>query len=503
MSIEEVNCETPVLGSEFYSTDFSEETVTEEATTSYQDPGVNSGMTRLVQEEGLYRSITSNLRTISHTAPIGEICKGLTSLISELQFESERDAGYLLVVQKIAPSDPILAKTFITKIQDIREKALGYLELSKYQEPKEATLSLQEAKKVIGGQNPYFYAVFGEQILAIYEEEKRRNFPEAEKTLQDLYQSALKFAADVPDYYGSHLMLARVQFFCSKPELHQTLFKTYELIKKGAEQKSTFTFLGALTMLIEMAAEGNDPHLSDYMQLLRTNAQRIHDNVYSGELKCLNSIYPDENKIGALMDIVELEMKYPVLKPYLEEDFLTFIRQIQSSKQKHPNDSEKYDFNLEYLISHIVSYQIDYAERAFVEIGDPWWQYNAMIDLFMESVKHEGYNKEEEIARLIARYEKEFSDEPNGLLLLLPALVEGLGLEKALPYLEKGKQLALKESDPEWQQNLLIKILEFEVAHNLEGQKETIEAIKAAISKSKWIDENAVFAVIKAELLKV
>ena len=101
---------------------------------------------------------------------------------------------------------------------------------------------------------------------------------------------------------------------------------------------------------------------------------------------------------------------------------------------------------------------------------------------------------------IIAKYRIEFSDVANAILLLLPALVTGLGLEKTTPYLKVGKQMALNEKDSKWQQNLLMKVLEFESTYNLKGQKETIDTLKEAILKSDRIFERAVLAIIDAEL---
>jgi len=153
----------------------------DEALTHYQDPGPNSGLSRMRQEEVQTCASVPNLREVEKTNTLNQLCDRLISLIEKADpTQWEKDVLYASIANKLALHDPLLAKTVCDKIEYLEDGTFSaYITTAQNQSIHDAEITLNEAKQRLDCS----YWVDIHSLLDIHQEEVRRGLPQAQSTL--------------------------------------------------------------------------------------------------------------------------------------------------------------------------------------------------------------------------------------------------------------------------------------------------------------------------------
>ena len=487
MTIEAIDVDTVSLNFESPMVESLKGSEAAEAT--YQDPGVNSGNVRMVQEERLSRAVNRNVSR----AELGVKCQALEKIILESPYSFEHDDGYLQMARSVAPYDPQLALTFVEKIESWEKKTLGFLEVSKYQQGAAARDSIAKSKGVYGS----ILSSRPSTWMKIYEEEKRRGFPEAGETFHDLYE---KLKADANNNYYC-LDLAKVERRYEMPGLESTLSHAYENAKKDLKSdRNPIYFQYSLLSLGKYLGQAEMPLAVDVIHWLRDNIKTIQAGQFDHvkhEEDC-----PQENAIRAYRYLIEMEAKCPFLEPQLNEDLSGFLEFLQNLREQHSDDPEALDeftFYLRLLASDIIPYRLDIAEVLLQHIDDSWERFAIQIEMFDQRAKSPRLNKESEFKVLEALFWKEFSDSASFAVAMFNAAVKTFGFEEAIPFFQKAKENANAIEHPFLQQFAYIRILNIESKYGLESMETTLQACYDLIPKLECRDFEFINAMIAAE----
>jgi hypothetical protein len=406
----------------------------QEALATYQDPGPHSGMSRLVEQERFQIGATSNLRMLN----IKEKCREIERIFLSDTFGISHDACYLLMVKKLATIDTSFARAYLNKIKNHRAKVEGLIEIAKPQNPVNARDTLNEAKFGIPLEN-YTYS---EIALEIYEEEKRRGFPEAEATIQNILNEVERVAIKSNDL-DDFLKLVVIQQKLQKQEVLDTLTHALELSRTNPLREPPIYFLMSLENLVKYTADFQPSIAAKVIPIMREYCNKVLAGEFDRQE--LPEDYPKENGIAAWRGLVELEAHFPNLKTQSEEDFKVFTDLVESQKRSHPNKIEDYNFDIYHFADRVAEYNIDLAKKALDHISDPQDYFEIMVKIFKKEAHNEGYDKEKGFAELEGLYKTIIKSHISINVNMFSAAFEHMGLAKAQPFLEALRKEAESE----------------------------------------------------------
>lgn len=431
----------------------------EEAVTSYQNPGPNSGFTRMRQEEVLLSAVYQ----VQETLNLKEKCQKIYDLINKLENPYERDSCLEELIEKVAPLDPTLALKYASYIKDTLDRFMAELKVANFQSDEGAHQTLLKAKENCPRYLCLFYT-----LIALFEEEYKRGFPEAEQTLESLHNG--NFTSDS----SYHLWIASTQGKLGKLEEAQkalekafAIFQTEQTLPSQEFLESRLSYWIStidLHEMLEVGAEYQLPITQDILQAFREHA--------------CQALYANERS-HAWTHIIYVEVEHPHLHTLLDQEVKNIIKVFQIV------EAEDSGFMLYRIFMRLLPVRPDLAKEIFQIMPQGYEHILASIKLF------EYYPENGNLNALVEIVEKDgYSDL---FLDLFSAVKKHDGLEKALPYLDRAKELA----EDEWD---LTDILEVELEQELSSSKETLNLIYQYMETEEDYDlEDIIIAIIHGE----
>ncbi len=488
MSIEAVESASNILNTEEACA--ATEKHLDEAVASYQNPGPNSGMTRLAQEERLQVSTNRNLRILS----LKEKSAELETRILNQPYTFQHDEGYLQMIAKIAPVDPQFAKMLVTKIDSEERKVFGYIEVSKHQDAGSARATLEEAKDVI----KRWFWIYPKAGLQLYEEQKRRGFPEADQTAQMLHKDLEKHMNPSLENLNSFLELAMVELSLQKVEIVSTLSTAFNLAKRKVGKEDPTFFPYYLEKLGKYAAQAQLPIARDAIGLFKEAIHRIEKGDYDQTKH--KEYWPESKKLRVWEQLINVEARSPFLEHELHEDVKACTQVILECAKNHPEEDFYYDYMFLKLVKTLVPSHSELAKTLIPLIQKPSSQFEGLIEIFQEEAKLQGYDKQKGFAELEILYKNMFAHDCNLSVQLFCAAAEHTGRNQATQFINRAKYLMKEGYSESYKFSLCQKILQAEVKYSLESRRDTLKTLYE-LGESPEVDlADALETIIDAEL---
>lgn len=427
----------------------------------------SQGIDPLVQEENRLRA--------QRKSTLLKKCVFLEKKILDNSYSFYHDMAFQKMVEHIAPETPELAKEYANKIgyQPTRAKAL--IEISKWEKDSIARETLTHARWAL----EEFEFFHPEIVLEIYEEQKRREFPEHAQTIKTLYERLDRKAAE--GSLNALVELASIEVVYQKEGLLTTLLCAYEKAKELRNEYEDLELRTVLISLMEYAGRASLPLAGE--KLLGLLREEVKNGIEKNQE---HQHYPGQWALYAWKDLILLEGKYPIYEKALKEDFDNFIQTIQLLKEKYPENHSDYDFSLFLLLMDLATVNMPLAKEVHAHIKDTNWNFQGQARLAM--LEPQAFDALEK------RFYKDYTFSGYFALILFRVAAETQSLSRALPFLALAKKEAetLPEERKIWAYQ---SILDTEVEYSLEGRHETLEKLYALPVDTS----HALLSVIDAE----
>ena len=462
----------------------------DEAITSYQDPGKNSGVTRIKEEEKMRCAASPHLRTIQFQAELAEKLNSPPFLKAHSLPQCYFDCFIIIpaIVKLIAPYEIEIAKLYADKLgyYSGNEWTEAQIEISKHMNLREAQNLLDETKKA-----DYYHPEFQENyLIKICHEEYRRGLPEAENTLKTLKDSILlPFDSDEfmdLNHFAHFAQFVHLLLDYQLEDVNEIIKKAHQEVSKVQEKLPSQYRLGKL---LEIEARSKNPLALETLETLRKSTSTVRN--YNLEV---NQYTPEEASTDYIQDwvnIVSIEAKYPFLSSQCEED-LKFLLSIDKMLKNEFPDAE-WDFYLRSLIKVFALNDWNKALLVIDVLNSEFSRTMAILDL----IKSEGIKEEIFIRR--AEAEENLACRISYLVAAFYSLAKSGQINEALPYLEQAKSI-LPKLNNDFKQFHFCTILQAEISFHLPSAKETLSQLYELL-KNVDVFYSTTVTLIEAELV--
>lgn len=313
--------------------------------------GPNTGLSRMREQEALAKASSPHLRELNNQLSFLERIERVQTLISEhLKYDFYQNSAYLICVEKLAPTHPDLAMTYLEKITDTNGQLLGYLHIAKHQDCEEALTTLQTAAKL-------FQSYDAQEIFSHID----TLFPNGDTSiLQGFYRQIhhtllnQRWKRSVEDL----ILLAELEIRMEFPNAHERVAQAHEM-----ELKTRYQYPWTpekQLRLLECEAKVSSPLAFDSLSVSRTNGSE------------------------SLIKLLVIEAHAPFLASAFEADL---ERAMQSE--------ELSDKDLRRLVSAIAPVNIDAAVKIQEKIEDGYQSLCSWIEIAEVRAKDPQFNREE------------------------------------------------------------------------------------------------------------
>lgn len=366
------------------------------------------------------------------------------------------------MVKNLAPIDPHLALKYLPYVEDETYQFLLKLTIAESLPDREAAALIQTLKTPLPLQEPF-------KLYWIYLLEEERQFPQAEDTL------STTLAADFKTVEGLAVQAYFLGMNGKREEAQEKLEKAFALfslppspLRKALEDEDSRYWSSAedLYGMLFVAAEFQLP-------LVDTLLEAFYQHAFQTKFSY--------QKLAVLEDVFEILTLKPELHVKLEENLERVITYLQSLSLSDPEDRE---YTIYSICQLLIPVRPDLAKKLLPLISDGYDQTSCRIALFA----HTQEGDLETLSKLVQKH-----GDYSLHLEFARAVYEQLGIEQALPLIDGAKKYI---EDP-WDLALL---LELELECNLPRAQETLAALYQEIEEDPSYLEEALEAIIHAEL---
>lgn len=433
----------------------------EQTVSCYKEPGPNSGISRMQQEEAQACAAMPNLRGVKTRASSEEVGQRFLPLINRLKHQSSKAECFFAIAQEIAPYNVEMAKEaldqFANKVFDF-PLVSAYLAISKYQNALDAQSTLNQVKEQLNLDHPTL--CLAKYFISVYQEEERRQLPEAAKTRASLIEA-------MHNWHRQTIQAFEEKTFSYAIILESDLFDLLELEAFFESPLSEQTIELLWENLTNVISE-----LKEQYEEYGWTAERIQ-KVSKRDQLCF------------YYKILELEAAHPFLTSALHRDLAGVSLD-------------------DYLSSGVIEALVPLHPKLAVELWSAipleYRSWDAELAIFKLQASQEGFEVETAFQALANKLKVDNLAPCDGFIKLAEFAAEYVSVDQADILLKVAKDNAFAYGDAVETAVDLTSILEVEVKLNRPQRAQTKEALTKIVQDPSYpIYENEIIALIKAE----
>lgn len=316
--------------------------------------GPNTGLTRMREQEALPKALSPHLRELNKQLSFSERMERIQMLIDEhLNYDFYRNSAYLVCVEKLAPTHPDLAMTYLKKITDTNDQLLGYLYIAKHQDSEAALATLQTAAMTFKSYDAQKIFSHIDTLFSNGDTSILQGF------YRQIHHTLLnqRWKQSVEDL----ILLAELEIRMEFPNANERVAQAHPMELKTRYQ---YPWTPELQLrLLECEAKISSPLVFDSLSVSRTNGSE------------------------SLIKLLVIEAHSPFLSSTFEADL-----ELAMQSEEFEDDDDLRD-----LVSAIAPVNIDAAIKIQEKIEDGYQSLRSWIDIAEVRATNPQFNREESL----------------------------------------------------------------------------------------------------------